>query len=205
MDAGVTTEGLDLALAVYTWPKRTPAHRRGLMAAVQLLVDEAVCSGWDVEAVVCVAATRGDLALVQYLHGYGPQWAGQQLGCKRAVCAAAEGACEAVLEWVVQQPGCEGMQGNGFTYVEPAKKGDLGTVTALRRLGVPWGGRDVVVLALVQGCHEPGVRWLVEQGAPMGRAGEVEKAMVHVVGCTHWSAAGEEWLRGLVAAAAEGS
>ncbi len=205
MEARVPTAGLDLVRVVHVWPRKVgAAHRRGLLTVVRLLVEEAGCSGWDGEAAVCAAAARGDLALVQYLHGYGQQWLEEQRSCGRVVCAAAEGGCEAVLEWVVQQPGCEGIPGDGFTYVGAAKNGDCGMVTALRRLGVPWGVQDVVLRALLWGCHEPGLRWLVAQGAPVGRVEEVERAVAYVVGRTDWSAEDAEWLRGLVAAAAGG-
>ncbi len=204
LEAGVATAGLDLAEVVHAWPRKTPAHSRGLLAVVQLLVEEAGCSGWDAEAAVRAAAARGDLALVQYLHGNWQPGPGQQLGWGRAVCAAAEGGCEAVLEWVVQQPGCQLVPGDAYTYVVADKNGDVGTLVALRRLGVPWGGQAVVRRALLFGCQEPGLRWLVEQGAPVGSVEGMEEAVACVVGRAQWTAEGAEWLRGVVEAAAGG-
>ncbi len=81
-----------------------------------------------------------------------------------------------------------------------ALKADRGMLTALRRLGVPWGTEDVVVQAVRHGCKLPVLRWLVEQGAPMGRAQDMEEAVGAVRG-GGLSAEEAAWLRGLAGAA----
>ncbi len=112
------------------------------------------------------AADRGDLPLLRYLHeecgvGFGPG----------TLAAAAEGGCEAVLEWLVGA-GCavEGGQGESDPYLAAGQGGDLATLSYLRHLGVPWGGR--AYRAPVQGYQLqrgkvplPVLRWLVERGA----------------------------------------
>ncbi len=109
---------------------------------------------------------RGDLALVQYLlpwhPWYRPGW--------EVLAAAAEGGCGALLEWLVEQhPGCLEGAGSGVSpYASAAARGDLGTLTTLRRLGVPWGAEDVVVQAVRERCSVPAMRWLEDQGAPAG-------------------------------------
>ncbi len=185
---------------VKVWPRATHTQSRDLREAVQLLVGEAGCTDWGVqqrpkERVVCSAARRGDLALVQYLlqqlPGYQPGW--------KVLAAAAEGGGEALLEWLVEQhPGCLAGPWDRPAYICPALSGQRGTLTALRRLGVPWGGEDVVVQAVRWGCPVLVLRWLVEQGAPVGRAGAMEAAMAE---SRHLSVEEGEWLRGLAAAA----
>ncbi len=183
-----------LAYNIMLWPRDTPAHNRDLLKAVQLLVGEAGCRDWSAEGVLCEAAARGDLVLAQYLL---QQLPGYQPGGK-FLAAAAEGGCEALLEWLVEQhPSClEGPWGVP-AYVAPAKVGDRSTLAVLRRLGVPWGADNVVVQAVQRGCPLPVLRWLVEQGAPVGGAGAMEAA-VAVSGCL--SAGDGVWLQGLAAA-----
>ncbi len=86
------------------------------------------------------------------------------------MAAAGEGGCEALLELLLQQPGCLLAGGRGRSpYVAAARNGDRATLAALRRLGVPWGAVDVVVQAVrKERCRLDVVRWLVEQGAPVG-------------------------------------
>ncbi len=80
------------------------------------------------------------------------------------ILAAARSGCEALLEFVVGQ--LAGTPDAWFSspYIEPAKRGDRGTLEALRRLGVPWGTWDMAAAAVKAGCAGPGLRWLVEQG-----------------------------------------
>ncbi len=189
----------DLTRLILKWPHDAPSHSRDLLQGVQLLVGQMGFTDWGVpqwqkEQVVYAAARRGDLALVQYLL---QQLPGYQPGGKVLV-AAAEGGCEALLEWLVEQhPGClEGPWGMP-AYVTPAKVGDRGTLAALRRLRVPWGAGDVVVQAVREGAEAPALRWLVEQGAPVGGAGAMEAA----VGRSEClSAEDGAWLRGLATA-----
>ncbi len=119
------------------------------------------------------AAARGDLPMLRYLHeelgmGFGPGTLG----------LAAWGGCEAMLEWLVGA-GCVAGEGQGEPreslgesdpYVSAGQGGDLATLSCLRRLGVPWGGR--AYRGPVQDWMQAGevplpvLRWLVEQGAP---------------------------------------
>lgn len=134
---------------------------------MQLLVSAGcVAHGLDVERTLTVAAQRGDLALVQYLLQLAP---GHVPG-RQVVTAAVQGGCVALLEWLVEQhPGClDSLLGDStWAYMAAAKEGDLATVTALQRLGLPWGAGDVVDRAVREGCEVPVVRGLWELGAPM--------------------------------------
>ncbi len=150
------------------WPNDTHAHSRGLLEVAQLLVGHTGRRGWTGEFMLSMAARRGDLALVQYLlqqqPGFQPSW--------NVLVAAAEGGCEALLEWLVEQhPGClEGAGAGVSPYVPAAANGDLGTLTALRRLDVPWGAGDVVEQAVQRVSAASALRWLEEHGAPAGSA-----------------------------------
>ncbi len=195
--------GCALDALVLNWRWDTPAHSRELLEAVQLLVGEAGRRGVraDYGIALDTAAERGDLALVRYLlqqqrlvgqPAYQPDW-------EFLMSAAAKGGCEALLEWLAEEhPACLGLVGARPTrYLVAAKKGDRGTLAALRRLGVPWGAEDVVVQALQAGRPLPALRWLVEQGAPVGGAAAMDAAVA-----THlrWGCLSEQeaaWLRGL--------
>ncbi len=174
-EAQVSAARLDLPHFSRVRPSDTPASSRGLLQAVQLLVGEAGCRKWDAKGGLTAAAARGELALVQYLLRQRPR---HQPGWEVLV-AAAEGGCEALLEWLVEQhPGCLEGAGSGVSpYVPAAARGDLGTLTALRRLGVPWGAEDVVAQAVRRGCSVPALRWLKEQGSPVGRSEEEDWAV----------------------------
>ncbi len=192
-EAGVSAAGLDLGRFVWLW--RGPG--RLLLEMVQMLVGEAGCSRWNAEEVLRTAARRGDLALVQYLlqqrPGHRPGW--------KVLVAAAEGGCEVLLEWLVgQHPGCLELQTEGGSpYVEAARQGDLGTLAALRRLGVPWGAQDLVLQAVRREFKVSAMRWLVEHGAPVGDKvlfkWEVDNVRYGRVGTEDAA-----WLRSLVAA-----
>ncbi len=170
-EAGVSAAGLDLGRFIERWKGKS----QHLLETVQLLVEDAGCRGWGAAAALCASAKRGDLALVHYLlqqtPEYKPDW--------EVLVAAAEGGCEALLEWLVEQhPGCvEGAVTGSSPYVPAASNGDLGTLTALRRLGVPWGVGDVVVQAVKGVCSVGALRWLLEQGAPVGSAEAMEASL----------------------------
>ncbi len=84
---------------------------------------------------------------------------------------------EVLLEWLVEQhPGCLAGPWSPSAYAAPARKGDRGTLEALRRLGVPWGAENVVARA-VERCPVPALRWLVGQGAPVGSRQGMERAV----------------------------
>ncbi len=107
------------------------------------------------------AARRGDLEALRLLHGQG----GLRLG-REVWVAAAEGGCEAVLEWLAAE-GCRVGAGAGQDpYLAAGLRGDRGVLCTLRRLGVPWGHRGVLRAAVDRWAAPPVVRWMVEEGAP---------------------------------------
>ncbi len=180
-DEGVSAAGVrvrDLGNMIAVWPCGRGPVCRGLLEAVQLLVG-AGYSDWniantDAKRVVSLAAERGDLALVQYLLQHMPRL--QPDG--KTLAAAATAGCEVLLEWLVaQHPSCLSVREGDSPYLRAAKKADRGTLAALRRLGVPWGARDVVVRAKREWCGVPVLRWLVEQGAPVGSRAEMERVL----------------------------
>ncbi len=202
-EAGVSPAGLtalEFSNMLSYWTCNTAVGRRDLMEAVQLVVGKAGFRGWDAEPTLTAAAARGELALVQYLlqqlPGYRPGG--------RVLRAAADAGCEALLEWLVEQQGCDQRTGRGSPYLWPAVYGDMGTLTTLRRLGVPWDAEDVVVRAVTKHCGADALRWLVEQGAPAGPEDEVDQAVASRVQDGTMDRQTAAWLRGL-AAAGQGS
>ncbi len=169
----------------------TPARSQGLLQMVQLLVGAgAGADSGDVQRAMSCAAWEGNLPLVQFL----AQHLEQQLGCQpdwhSVMQVAVEGGCEALLEWLAGKAGC--LANAGVSYMPAAKTGDRGTLAALRRLGVPWGADFTAVWAVEEGWQAPVLRWLVEQGAPMGSEVELKQAV---------GAEAAAWLRGLAEAA----
>ncbi len=166
-EAGLYAGDFNLVKLLQDWPNDTPAHSWNLLQMVRLLVGEAGYMVWGSEVARQIAAAkRGDLALVQYLLQQTP-------GCRpgwRVLLAAAEGGCEALLEWLVERhPSCVESAGAAESpYVLAAVNGDLGTLTALRRLGVPWGAGNVVVQAGREGAGVSALQWLVDQGGRTG-------------------------------------
>ncbi len=126
------------------------------------------------------------LGVVQYLLQQHPEY----LHDSELLNWAAEAGCEAMVEWLVEQPGSLDAVVGATLYVAAAKNGDRATLATLRRLGVPWGAQDVVVRAVREKCGVPGLRWLVEQGAPVGS----RSAMVAAIKQTPWP-----WCRSLSA------
>ncbi len=167
-EAGVSV-ATNLRTLIRDWPNGKAAHRRDLLEAVQLLVG-AGSSMWVADAhegaqAVHAAAKRGDLHLVRYLLHELPH-----LGCRlddKVLESAAEGGCEALLEWLVEQHSGCCLAGACSPYMPAAVAGDRGTLTALRRLGVPWGEGFGVELAVRKGCPVPVLRWLEAQRAPV--------------------------------------
>ncbi len=112
------------------------------------------------------AAARGDLPLLRYLH--------EELGIRfgpGTLGLAAWGGSEALLEWMVGK-GCVAGEGQGASdpYAVAGQRGDLATLSCLRRLGVPWGagpywGPARGDRALQGRVPLPVLRWMVEQGA----------------------------------------
>ncbi len=162
------------ALVISRWARRSAADRGGLPRALRALED-AGCppleeGGYHVTDALDAAAARGDLWLLRRLH--------EELGLGLrpwTVAEAAEGGCEAVLEWLV---GFVGQAGLGADPpVKAGGNGDRGTLECLQRLGVGFNSR-VVRHAARNGVPLPVLRWLVEQGAPWDEraAAAVEKA-----------------------------
>ncbi len=197
--AGLSAAGQQhlMLILVQAWPKWKPAHDRGLLEAVQLVV-HAGCQHWDAGAVVAAAARRGNLPLVQHLLQQQPAHRPDA----KTLIAAVESGCEGLLQWLVgQYPGCVSDPWDGTSpYMHPAYCGDRAMLEALRQSGVPWGARDVVAQAVRQECRAPLLRWLVEQGAPVGSDDQLESAAICAV--VRWGQSAEEavLLRGLVAA-----
>ncbi len=107
------------------------------------------------------AARRGDVEVLRLLHEQG----GLRLG-RGAWVAAAEGGCEAVLEWLAAV-GCRvGTDAALDPYVAAGCRGDRAVLSALRRLGVPWGYSKVLRAVVDLGGTAAVVRWMVENGAP---------------------------------------
>ncbi len=162
-EASVATNGLLLGTFVASWPRDTPAHSRDLLQAVQLLVGEAgPHRDWHASIVLSKAAARGELPMVQFLlrqrPGLRPDW--------EDVADAVEGGCPGVLECLAARRGPGVDLPRRSHYLTAAKAGDRAMLEALRRLGEPW---DVeVVQAAREGCEVAVLRWMVEQGAPMG-------------------------------------
>ncbi len=173
-EAQVSAKEVMLEHVSSTWPRGTSVRRRQLLEVVQLLVGAgAGADGSDVQEVVHQAAAQGNLPLVQFLAQHLEQQLGQQPYWQHAIQGAAEGGCEALLEWLAGKAGS--LADAGLTYLSAARRGDKGTLAALRRLGVPCG-EDTVAEAVEEGCQVPVLQWLVEQGAPVGSE-EMEQAV----------------------------
>ncbi len=120
------------------------------------------------ERSMTAAALHGYLPVLRYLHeelgvgfGYG------------TLAAAAEGGCEAVLEWLVGA-GCVVGGGEwGDPYVCAGFEGNAVALGCLRRLGVPWSVQ-VLRWAVQRGVSLSVLRWLVEQGAPWDEGAVVQ-------------------------------
>ncbi len=198
-EAKVSPRGLALWELFDPHWRGTPATNRELLEAVQLLVGAgAGARSGDVMRAILCAAERGNLPIVHDL----AQHMEQQLGCQpdwhRAMQVAVESGCEALLEWLAGKAGC--LANAGISYMPAVRAGDRGTLNALRRLGVPWGAGDVVVGAVEEGCQAPVLRWLLEQGAPMGSAAEMEEAVAAAEREGELGAEAAAWLRGLAEA-----
>ncbi len=186
----------DLKKIIAGWPHIRVADSRGLLQAVQLLAG-AGYSDWniansDAKRVVSVAAERGDLALVHYLLRRMP---GLRLD-GYVLTAAAKGGCTALVKWLAaKHPGCRAIPRDTSPYVYAARNADLGTLAVLRRLGVRWGSGHVVVRAVRKRCNMPGLRWLVEQGAPAGSRRDMERALIDAP--ERYGDEEQAWLRGL--------
>ncbi len=179
-EAGAPVKGVLLWKLVGAWPDRTPADARGLLEAVQLLVGAGHVSE-SPQLDVAIAARRGNLALVQYLVQQQQQQQGAVLpGERTLVVRVAAGGCVALLEWLAEQaPHFREALGtiDADSYVDAAKAGDKAMLVALEGLGVQWGARDVVVLAVRRGVGAPVLRWLAKRGVPVGTREDMDRAV----------------------------
>ncbi len=181
------------------WHDDTPAGSRDLLEAVQLLAGAGFCDwGGDVEGyAIGMAIDRGSLDLVLYLLQQGvpldPSF--------EVIKAAAAAGCEPLLEFLAALPGCfrPSAAPTPSPYIKAVDHGDRATLDALRRLGVPWGGENVVAEAVKHRCGLPALRWLAENGAPVGSAEEMEDAVTTAVAGGSLGAEAAAWLRGLAA------
>lgn len=111
------------------------------------------------------AARRGDFSLAQLLYG--------TYGCRtddQTLTAAAAGGCTALVAWLLSPAvGCRPGGRDGRAYLPPASRGDVATLTCLRRLGVPWD--EHTLERAIWGSGDPlaplaALRWLVAAGVP---------------------------------------
>ncbi len=202
-EAGVSAADMDqrsVQMFVKAWLCRAADGGRGLPDGMLLLLEAGLPVpdadwGRDVmQRVLRTAAETGNLAAVQELLG-----PGGQVDVPTAILAV-RGGCEALLEWLAGRPGGLNSLSVGSPYVDAMRHGDMGTVAVLRRLGVQWGERDSVEWAVWRDCGLPAVRWLVEQGAPVGSAEEMEGALRYAAPWFSGEEAG--WLRGVAGAVA---
>ncbi len=165
-----------LERVVYCWPVSTPARYEQLFEALRLLA----AAGWP-------GAYMYDafhpLTFLTNLYRPWPVWrtllelrsAGTHADAVlplSAVKHASAAGCEATLEAMARL----GFGGTGARrqdpsvadewYMQAAKNGDLGTLTVLRRLGVPIRAGVLERAAKVYVVPLPALKWLVEQGAP---------------------------------------
>ncbi len=189
--AGLSAAGL-APTALCELVEQWAGGSKELMEVVQLVVD-AGYSEWDAEDVLCAVAKRGDLGLAQYLQQLKPVYR----PAERVLAAAVLGGCGAMLEWLVKQLACR-MASLEVRYLVAAARGDWATLLELRRLGVPWGAKDVLAEAVKQGCGVQVLRWLAARGMPVGGESDMRTALagsVHAYGKGGTGTA--EWLMGL--------
>ncbi len=118
---------------------------------------------------------------------------------------AAGAGCEPLLQLLVALPECKALEASGRApYVAAARHGDRATPGALRRLGVPWAAGDGVEAAAEARCAESVLRWLVEQGAPVGSREELGCAVGEAMRRGRLGAEAAAWLRGLEPTAGRG-
>ncbi len=168
MQAGCPRGTLGVTYAVIFWPNNTDADLEGLVEAVQLLAAE----GWPLESVglgpIAVAALRHPWAVWRALLDLGGQQAIEQQLPGNLRYLALYAGCEATVEAVVEQHVSDEVNGATLEcawYFKAVQNGDRGTLSCLRRLGVPLHGR-LLVWGVRHGAPLVVLKWLVEQGAP---------------------------------------
>ncbi len=147
----------------------TPGGHRQLLQVVQLLVGAgAGADGWRVQWAMERAAEQGNLGLVQYLAQHMEQQLGRQPDWPDVLEAAADNGCEGLVEWVAGKPGALQQQPS-FRFGAMAELGHFGALNVLRRLGARWDPNNTLAQAVNTKYPAPVLRWMAEQGAPLGR------------------------------------
>ncbi len=80
-----------------------------------------------------------------------------------------------------------------------ARCGDMATLSIMRRMGLQWDYPDILTRAVRSGHPTPVLRWLVEEGAPLGSVQSMEGAVASAVGWCGMGAEDAAWLRGVAA------
>ncbi|KXZ45384.1 hypothetical protein GPECTOR_55g290 [Gonium pectorale] len=120
-------------------------------------------AGWCLDTIhsTLTAARYGHLHVLAWLveHVYNG-WS------DNAITSAVESGCEEALEWLVAR-GCP-MKNDGSPFMAACFNGDLAMARLLRQLGAPWGPAGVVVSLAARIYPVPMLRWLLEEGCPVG-------------------------------------
>ncbi len=203
LEAGCPRGRFGLADIVHVWPCGTVADGERLVEVVRRLAE----AGWPPEgeggAELLTCAAQGDQPWLVWRALLELPPAGG-VPCAAAKGAAATG-CQATLEALVYLCVCESCSGehDNSLYAAAAANGDRGTLACLLRMGVPLGD-GVLTAAVRQGAPLPALRWLVEQGAPVGHR-EAEGLLGEAPCCSsaHYLSDAEwqqirAWLRGLL-------
>lgn len=172
-EARVSASSLPLRDMVAAWPDATAADSRRLLEAVRLLLPSGSCSVLATRASL-VAARKGDLSLLRYLH----EELGGELG-PSVLAGAARGGCEAMLEWLVERGCGAGVEARVLDdcYLEAGQRGNLAALECLRRLGVP-RSKELLLKAVSGGVPVPVFEWLRGRGARMSEEDLREAARV---------------------------
>ncbi|KXZ45052.1 hypothetical protein GPECTOR_59g660 [Gonium pectorale] len=106
------------------------------------------------------AAFSGSVDLMTWLQERGCGWS------REALTAAACSGCEEAVEWLVAQ-GCPVEDGYP-SLILACRNGDLAMAQLLRQLGAPWGPAGSVVSDAAERSPLPMLRWLLQEGCPLG-------------------------------------
>ncbi|KXZ43075.1 hypothetical protein GPECTOR_104g81 [Gonium pectorale] len=160
-------------VALGAWRLAECAARGGRLHVLAWLVEalgEAAAvleQGW---VLLAAAAQSGSVEALAWLRARGCAFSGV------CVPAAARSGCEAALEWLLER-GCPMPAGGWEAYVAACGQGDLAMAAYLRRLGVPWGPQGTVFGELVSGAPPAVLRWLLEEGCPVGDYGAARREL----------------------------
>ncbi|KXZ45703.1 hypothetical protein GPECTOR_51g688 [Gonium pectorale] len=119
---------------------------------------------------IFTAAARysGSVEVLAWLVDRGCEWGPYDIN------AAAKSGCEEAVEWLVARAGAVEIAGSPF--MDPCRNGDLAMARLLRRLGVPWGPDGEAVSDAARDAPLPMLRWLLEEGCPVGDYGAARAA-----------------------------